>query len=149
MKNTFKFFVVSSAVAVAVAIGCGGSDVEGDTLPRRADADGGSAPSDGGSSTGPSCTGLALQVSDTPACDKCAKDKCCSEVIACNDSSDCKGLMSCIAKCGSSDLQCMLACQTAHDKGAGLLQDLGSCAGDKCQAECPSSDLDANIFGDL
>jgi hypothetical protein len=143
VNKTFTFFVVSGTFAAIVAFGCGDSDSadSGTALPGRGTEDAGS--------TKASCTSLALQVSDTPACDKCAKDKCCSEVLACDDSADCKGLQNCIAKCASNDFQCLLTCQAAHDKGSNLLQDLGSCASDQCKTECPDQTLDADIFGDF
>ena len=95
-----------------------------------------------------SCKDLPLKVGDPAACDQCAKDKCCAEVMACNSSADCKALQECIAPCAQDDLVCILTCQDAHSKGAGLLQDVGSCAQSNCKNECPSMQSDADIFAD-
>jgi hypothetical protein len=136
-------------LASAVAFGCGDSNKSDNPapLPSRGDDAGGQTTTDGGSGN-PSCTNVTLQVSDTPACDTCAKDKCCTEVLACDKSADCKGLQDCLSKCASTDFQCLLTCQSAHDKGSGLLQDLGSCAQLSCAAECPDQTPDADLFGD-
>jgi hypothetical protein len=112
-------------------------------LPGR--TPGTDASSDDGA-VAPKCTDLAAKVSDRPACDKCAKEKCCSQIQACNESEDCKGLQDCLAPCAQEDLVCILTCQDAHGTGATKLQEVGSCATNKCKAECPSETPDADIF---
>jgi hypothetical protein len=129
----------------AVAFGC--SDSTGTENPAPLPDRGGDAAAPA-TDSGVSCTNVTFSVSDTPACDQCAKDKCCAEVLACSASADCKGLQDCIAPCASTDFQCILTCQSAHDKGSGLLQDLGSCAQSSCKAECPDNTPDADLFGD-
>jgi len=95
-----------------------------------------------------SCKDLQLKVGDPAACDQCAKDKCCAEVMACDKSADCKALQECIGPCSQDDLVCILTCQDAHSKGADLLQEVGACAQNNCKNECPSMQSDADIFAD-
>ncbi len=95
-----------------------------------------------------SCKDLKLVVGDPAACDQCAKEKCCAEVMACNDSADCKALQECIAPCAQDDIVCIGTCQEAHSKGSDLLTEVGSCAQDSCKNECPSMQSDADIFAD-
>jgi hypothetical protein len=95
-----------------------------------------------------SCKDLKLVVGDPAACDQCAKEKCCTEVMACNASADCKALQECIAPCAQDDIVCIGTCEEAHSKGDGLLQDVGSCAQASCKNECPSMQSDADIFAD-
>ena len=140
-------------MAAAAGAACGNSSSgDGDSnLPTRteagADASQTAAPDSAVPAT--SCKDLALVVGEPPACDQCAKSKCCDEVLACNNSSDCKALQACIAPCAQDDFVCIGTCSEAHSKGAALLQEVGSCAQTNCKTECQASEPDAgNPFGD-
>jgi hypothetical protein len=110
-------------------------------LPARSDAEVDSSPAE-------SCTNLALRVGEPDSCDKCAKSKCCTEVLACTKSADCTALQECLTPCAQDDIVCILGCQEMHPKGNDALTEVGTCARAKCKNECPSNTPDADIFGD-
>jgi hypothetical protein len=143
----FVFLMGFTGVAMAVMAGAACSNStpnDGNiNLPTRPD----DAAVDSADSA-VSCKDLQLKVGDPAACDQCAKDKCCAEVMACNNSADCKALQECIAPCAQDDLVCILTCQEAHSNGAGQLQEVGACAQNNCKNECPSMQSDADIFAD-
>jgi hypothetical protein len=117
-------------------------------LPERNDAEprDGATASDG--AVAESCKDLTLKVGEPASCDNCAKDKCCSEVLACTKSSDCTELQECLTPCDQSDFLCIVTCQESHPKGNDTLSEVGRCAKSKCKAECPSTAPDAGIFDD-
>jgi hypothetical protein len=65
------------------------------------------------------------------------KASCCEQITACDKTDDCAALEKCLDDCAAGDQVCPLACQAIHEKGAGVLQDVGSCAQSKCKKECP------------
>lgn len=140
----------SACVLTFVAAGGCSSDATKDgsvDLPERdpkkdAGADSGTTPTDSGPAA-PDCTSMPLKVSDKPACDTCAKAKCCAEVQTCDKSNDCKALQACLEPCANDDLVCVLTCQAAHPKGQDALQEVGSCALANCKVECPSETPDS------
>ncbi len=149
----FLFILGFTGVAAVVMAGaaCSSSspnDGRIDLPTRPDDAMGDSAVAPDPMDSAVSCKNLALKVGEPAACDQCAKEKCCAEVMACNSSADCKALQECIAPCAQDDLVCILTCQDAHSNGASKLQDVGSCAQSNCKNECPSMQSDADIFAD-
>ncbi len=138
------FTAVATALMGAAACSSSIPNDGGINLPPRPDAAEAAAVAD----SAVSCKDLALKVGDPAACDQCAKDKCCAEVMACNNSADCKALQECIGPCAQDDLVCILTCQDAHPKGGDLLQEVGACAQNNCKNECPSMQSDADIFAD-
>jgi hypothetical protein len=141
----FVFFVGFTGVAMVIAAGaaCSNSTPSDGRidLPARSDAEVDSAAAE-------SCTNLSLRVGEPDSCDKCAKDKCCTEVLACTRSADCTALQECLTPCAQDDIVCILGCQETHPKGNDALTEVGSCARAKCKNECPSNAADADIFGD-
>ena len=152
MKTALTIAAAAVAIACTAVFGCGNDSGGGggSDLPTRGDTDSGkstSSSSSGGTpDSGAVCTNLALKTSDTPACDTCVKDKCCDQVIACDQSFDCKALQQCIAPCDPNDFACILTCQTAHDKGASILAEVGQCAQFRCGPQCPSETPDSGTF---
>jgi hypothetical protein len=149
----FLFVLGFTGVAAVVMAGaaCSNSapnDGRIDLPTRPDDAMVDSAVAPGPTDSAVSCKNLALKVGEPAACDQCAKEKCCAEVMACNSSADCKALQECIAPCAQDDLFCILTCQEAHSNGASKLQDVGACAQSSCKNECPSMQSDADIFAD-
>lgn len=137
-------------VTFATAGGCSSDDSKDGTiaLPERdpktdAGKESGTAPPADSGAPAPDCKSMTLKVSDKPACDTCAKDKCCAEVLACDKSNDCKALQACLEPCANDDLVCVLTCQAAHPKGQDALQEVGSCALANCKTECPSETPDS------
>lgn len=153
MRRTAFFVAAVGFIGAAAVQGCGSDKVDdGANLPSRSPKDAGVITPDdsgGGSSGNVDCTGLTDKVSDTPACDTCAKQKCCKEVMACENSSDCKALNACLAKCADTDQLCILTCSAAHDNGTALAQDVASCAQDKCASECPTPEGGTDPFNDF
>ncbi|MBX3188342.1 MAG: hypothetical protein KF819_15090 [Labilithrix sp.] len=150
MRRAFFFLGISSLVLAAFAFACGDDDAKDggiDLPPRDNPRDGGQEAAD--TATPTSCKDLTLKVGEPAACDQCAKDKCCDEVLACTKSADCEALQQCLEPCAQDDLLCILTCQTQHPKGADLLQEVGACAQSRCKTECPSNVPDADIFGDF
>jgi hypothetical protein len=139
-------FTGLSIAAVAGAACSSSSSGDGDSnLPSRTEAGADTSQTTAPDSAVPaaSCKDLALVVGEPKACDDCAKSKCCDEVLACNNSSDCKALQECIKPCAQDDFVCIGTCSEAHSKGASLLQEVGSCAQTNCKTECASSQPDA------
>lgn len=134
-------------VAGAAGAACGSSDPDGGGIdpPSRSEPDA-AAPAD--SSAAPSCTNVTLKVGEPAACDKCAKDKCCGEVLACIDSDECAALQQCLEPCAQTDYICIVTCQETHPDGNETLGKVGTCARSKCKNECPTDIPDADIFGD-
>lgn len=143
-KSRFFVALFGCALVASVEASCSDSNPDGGAInlpPRRGEITDGSTPA--------SCANLSTKVSDRPSCDKCAKDKCCTEIQACNASSDCAALQECLAPCAQADTLCILTCQEGHPKGGDLLQEVGSCAQMKCKSECPSETPDADPFADF
>jgi hypothetical protein len=109
-----------------------GGDVDGDP---KSPADSGGQPE-----AAANCTNTTIKASDDPVCDTCAKQKCCKEVLACDDSADCKAFGKCLDACADGDTVCVLTCASLHDKGSGIAQDLGACASSECSTECKPPD---------
>jgi hypothetical protein len=153
LRKVFLFSgVLGLVVAAAAAVACGSSDPDGGSinLPPRTDtgeeADAAKAPVD--SAAAPSCANLTLKVGEPAACDKCAKDKCCAEVLACTESPECAALQECLEPCAQTDYICIVTCQETHPDGNDTLSKVGTCARSKCKTECPTDIPDADIFGD-
>jgi hypothetical protein len=146
-KFIFVLGFTGVAAVVMAGVACSNSSPNDGRidLPTRPD-DAMVAPDSADSAV--SCKDLALKVGEPAACDQCAKEKCCAEVMACNSSADCKALQECIAPCAQDDVFCILTCQDAHSNGASKLQDVGACAQSNCKNECPSMQSDADIFAD-
>lgn len=113
-----------------------GKNDDGSALPNRTGQDA-AADGAGDSATPLDCSKRSGKVSDDPVCDTCAKAKCCNEIHACDESADCLALEKCLDACANDDTVCVLTCQATHDKGAGILQDVGACAQNECAKECP------------
>ena len=143
--------LLGCGLAASVGAACGDSNPDGGgiNLPPRDDARASETGQVTDGSSPVSCANLSTKVSDRPACDKCAKDKCCSEIQACNASNDCAALQACLEPCAQTDTLCILTCQESHSKGGELLQEVGSCAQLKCKSECPSETPDADPFADF
>jgi hypothetical protein len=148
VRKTLAKLALAALFASALAAGCG-DDVgdEGDRLPTRADEPRDSGPS-GELDAEPTirCDDSTTKVSDRPACDQCAKAKCCKEIDACDKSNACKVLADCIADCDADDFACVLTCQGANPSGAQLLTEIGYCAQAQCKTECPSEMPDSGDF---
>jgi hypothetical protein len=146
VRNALLFFALAGVVvsAASFAGGCSSEDPKDARVnlpPRDPNTDSGTAPPvDSGTTPPLDCTKSASKVSETPACDTCAKQKCCAEIQACVASNDCLALQKCIEPCDQSDTFCIYECTLKHGKGAEKLQEVGSCAGLKCKAECPEPD---------
>ena len=150
MRKVILFVgVIGLVVAPMVGTACSSNDPKNGVIDLPGRTNGKDATSEqvlGEGGPAASCTDLPAKVSDRPACDKCAKEKCCAQIQTCNESEDCTALQSCLAPCAQSDIVCILTCQDAHGTGAAKLQEVGSCATNKCKVECPSETPDADIF---
>lgn len=154
--SKYVFFVGFTGLTMLVGAGAAcssSSSNDGDNnLPARQEAGADTSQTAAPDSATPpaeSCKDLTLVVGEPKACDDCAKSKCCEEVLACNKSADCKALQQCIAPCAQDDFVCIGTCSEAHSKGAGQLQEVGSCAQTNCKTECAASEPDAgDPFGD-
>jgi hypothetical protein len=140
--------------SVGLVLACGnnttgetGTEIPGRGTSSGNNGEGGTSSGTTTSSGGPDCTNRPGKVSDTPACDTCAKAKCCEHIDACDNNDDCKAAQDCIAACDPSDQVCGLTCLLAHEEGTGILQKLASCTSSKCKAECPSASVDASDDG--
>jgi hypothetical protein len=155
--KTLRLLALTASFGAVVAIGCSGDDKDGSTgLPPRNsnnDKDGGetNASSSGGSSGGSSgtpsydCTSHA-PVDDRPACDQCARSKCCEWITKCDGSPSCKAAQDCIGACSADDFPCVLGCSATAGTGGTFLEELGACVSNSCKAECPSTTgLDAGF----
>jgi hypothetical protein len=129
------FITAGSLLALVIAIGCSDSDPpppRTSAPPRESTGSSGSDASTGA----PDCTKHA-KVDDRPACDQCAREKCCKELVACDDNAGCKATMDCLAACQPDDPTCGLTC-SLNDPG-NLLLAFGQCAKGKCGSECPDT----------
>ncbi len=157
MGNTLRLIAFTASVATAVVIGCGddkGDDGSG--LPPRTSGnkDAGSTSSsstssgstDTDSGSGYDCSNHA-SVDDRPACDQCARSKCCEWITKCDQSAQCKAVQNCLKDCANDDFVCILGCQSQGGTGAEYLQELGACAQNECKSECPSSAPDGGFDG--
>jgi hypothetical protein len=107
-----------------------------------------STPTDSGGDTASSttdCTNTTVKASDDPVCDQCAKSKCCKEVMACDQSADCKAFGKCLDDCADGDTVCVLTCASLHGKGSDVAQELGACASSECKNECKPPDAGGGI----
>jgi hypothetical protein len=146
VRRTFGRLVIAWLAGTALLVACGDDDPEGGArLPTRPD----STESDAGPTPEPEpvvrCDDSTTKVSDRPACDQCAKAKCCEEIHACEQSSACKALTVCIEACDEDDFVCLLTCQGSNPSGSALLSEIGYCAQAECNAECPSETPDAGF----
>jgi hypothetical protein len=92
------------------------------------------------------CDNTTVKASDDPVCDKCAKTKCCKEVMACDQSADCKAFGKCLDDCADGDTVCVLTCASLHGKGSDIAQELGACASSECKTECKPPDAGNGNF---
>lgn len=78
------------------------------------------------------------ECSDTPpdACDKCTRDYCGDEFVACWASPACQRTSACVAACSSIDSRCLAACFEPEPEGAELLQGYAECLLAQCPSEC-------------
>lgn len=151
MRKSLVIVWITAFVGVGIVIGCNSSPAEeGDSDdPGRERANDDRDDSDGSGGSSGSTEGGAAScanhdpVDDRPACDQCARANCCESILACDKSPDCKAMMKCLEECAEGDLSCGLTCNLAHEQGAADLQQVGSCAGNRCAEECPSSTPDA------
>ncbi len=147
MRNPLAVAVFSASVAIGIAVGCSAPSPDGTSLSRGRGSSGGDSggdPADTASSSGASggsvsCTNHE-KVDDRPACDQCARAKCCAEIVECDKIPDCQALLTCIDDC-KGDVFCGLSCDNAHPKGSDALSGVAGCAQVKCAAECPSQGL--------
>lgn len=149
-KSVFFSGMLGLVVAGIAAVACGSSDPDGGgiNLPPRTGTGDKDATTPTDSAAAPSCTNLTLKVGEPAACDKCAKDKCCAEVLACTNSPECTALQECLEPCAQTDYICIVTCQETHPEGNETLGKVGTCARSKCKTECPTDIPDADIFGD-
>jgi hypothetical protein len=157
MRHPFLFvsgFAAASILAFSFA-GCGDSAAPPYEDPGGGKKDGGAVdgnpvtPNDTGSgdtaTSTTNCDNTAVKASDDPVCDKCAKSKCCKEVMACDQSADCKAFGTCLDDCDDGDTVCVLTCASLHGKGSDIAQELGACAGNECKNECKPPDAGGTI----
>lgn len=161
MRKTLALFALMGLNAAAMGLGCSSSKDEGplSPFPSRGASSGsgdGGGSSSGGSSSGSSgtssggnadCTNHS-KVDDRPACDQCARAKCCNEIVACDQSANCKALQDCLAACAEGDLFCQLAC-SGNEQAVNLLSAVGNCAKRNCPTECPSQEQDGGLDFDF
>jgi hypothetical protein len=143
VRNALVVALISSSITVAVAIGCSAPSPDGTALDhgRNSSSSGNDGESGSSSGTNASCANHA-KVDDRPACDQCARSKCCDSVLECDNTGDCAAMMKCMDDC-QGDFVCQYTCSTVHEKGASVLGELSSCAQAKCSTECPSTAPDA------
>jgi hypothetical protein len=146
VRHVLVAALLGSSITLLVAIGCSAPSPDGTTLNRgRSSSSSGDDGDDEGEKTSSggntSCSSHA-KVDDRPACDECARGKCCDEVLECDKTSDCAAMMKCFDDC-QGDVFCQLTCSTVHEKGASVLNEFASCAQTKCGTECPSTTPDA------
>jgi hypothetical protein len=157
--NTLRLIAFTASVATAVVIGCGddkgddgsglpprtsGNKDAGSTSSTSSSTSSGSTDTDSGS--GYDCSNHA-SVDDRPACDQCARAKCCEWITKCDQSAQCKAVQNCLKDCANDDFVCILGCQSQGGTGAEYLQELGACAQNECKSECPSSAPDGGFDG--
>lgn len=155
VPKTLKTLVVTASFGVLVVFGCGDSDKDGSSgLPPRnsGDKDGGqtntstSGGSTSGSGTNYDCSSHA-PVDDDPACDQCARSKCCEWISKCDGSPSCKAAQDCIAACNPDDFTCVLSCSATAGSGGVFLEEFGACVSNNCKSECNTSQPDASFDG--
>lgn len=169
MVKTLLAALVVGGVTFAVVAGCGadtdGTTVKNGSKSKKGDDDDDTTPTKKGTSSGAATAdddqagdcSKAEKTDDRPACDSCAKSKCCKSVLAVQANSDAKLLTQCLDKCGPlttlEGATCGLTCQESHPSGNSVFGDFSSCVQDKCANECPSTinmgDIDAGgVLGD-
>jgi hypothetical protein len=124
----FLFLVVAGALAIVFAsTGCKKDDSvddstitgpNGSVVPQNAD-----------------CSNVSQQ-NTIPQCDECTRDQCCTNVLDCENSTDCRAYRGCIAKCKPGDLSCGDACTAAHQEGQRLESIVSQCAEVRCSEPC-------------
>ena len=153
MLKTLSSLAIAASFGVLVVIGCGGDDKDGGAnLPPRnsgKDAETNTSSSSGSttsSSGDPSydCSNHAA-VDDDPACDQCARSKCCEWITKCDGSPSCKAAQECIAACDDGDFICVQSCAVTAGAGGEFLQEFGACVSNSCKSECASSQPDAGF----
>lgn len=152
--NTLRLIAFTASVTTFIVIGCGDDKKDdGSGLPPRTPTskDGGDTSSSSGSTQTDSggtydCSNHA-SVDDRPACDQCARAKCCEWITKCDQSAQCKAVQNCLKDCANDDFVCILGCQSQGGTGAEYLQELGACAQNECKTECPSSAPDGGFDG--
>ena len=148
MLKTFSALALTACFGVVLVIGCGDDDKDSGTgLPPRnsGDKDGGqtNTSSSGGntSSSGDptyDCTNHAA-VDPNPACDQCARSKCCEQITQCDQTPSCKTAQDCLAACASDDFVCITGCSATGGKGGEILNEFGACLVNGCKSECSGS----------
>lgn len=155
MVKTLLAALLVGGVTFAVVAGCSG-DTDGTTVKNGSKSKGGDDDDDTtpkkGTSSGTTSTATddqagdcskAEKTDDRPACDTCAKSKCCKSVLAVQSNSDAKLLTKCLDTCGPlttlEGATCGLTCQESHPSGNTVFGDFSSCVQDKCGSECPST----------
>ena len=150
MQSRLSAAVFALSLGIGIVIGCSAPSPDGTNLSRGRGSSGNAGDATGDdeedldrSNGSPTCENHA-KVDDRPACDECARANCCEQVLECDKTADCQALMQCLDDC-AGDFTCVLTCQIAHERGAGVLSEVAACAQMKCKAECPEQDLDAGI----
>lgn len=145
MLKTLRLLVVTAAIGTVIVVGCGDDDKNtGANLPPRnsgKDAETNTSTSGGSSgNTDPNydCSNRAA-VDDDPACDQCARSKCCEWITKCDGSPSCKAAQECIAACDDGDIICVQSCAATGGTGAVFLQEFGACVSNECKTECQSA----------
>ena len=145
MRTAYLAIGVGFVAAVTMyGLGCS-SDTPKDgqvDLPPRDQQEDASTPPAAADTGAPAvdCSKTSVKVSDRPACETCAKSKCCKEIAACDESNDCKALIKCGDTCDPSDIFCAFECQTKYPTGTDRLREVGSCTELNCATECPAPD---------
>lgn len=151
MLKTLRLVAITTSVVGLIVIGCGDDNKDGgaNLPPRNSGKDSGetNTSSSGGSSGDPGtnydCSNHA-PVDDDPACDQCARSKCCEWISKCDGSPSCKAAQDCIAACNPDDFTCVLSCSATAGTGGVFLEELGACVSNNCKTECNASQPDAS-----
>lgn len=154
MLNLLRGVALTAAFGVVVVIGCGGDDNDGgEGLPPRNAGTKDAETNTGSSGTTTSSSGDPTYdcsnrepVDDNPACDQCARSKCCEWITKCDGSPSCKAAQNCIAACDDGDIICVQGCAVTAGAGGTFLQEFGACVTNECKSECESSQPDASTF---
>lgn len=81
-------------------------------------------------------------VYEAPACDTCAKDKCCDKMEACFGSADCVEVYNAAVDCqnvdgGAAEIEsCVNAAKATYANGAAAFDAFTACVATGCQAAC-------------
>lgn len=153
MGHTLRLIAFTTTAATFIAIGCSSESSDPNTglPPRKTAKDGGeettssSGNTDTDAGSGYDCTNHE-SVDDRPACDQCARANCCEWITKCDQSAQCKAVQNCLKDCANDDVVCILGCQAQGGSGAEYLQELGACAQNECESECPAQTPDAGGF---